>query len=818
MHLDVRAINTLADIPELIKQFTKSKQCVIWIPSFSLAKKHPSNPKNLRLYPLTSTFHADHGTTHSGVPADCWNDVTGRTYFARMSGSMEQFVYTSNDFATTDVSGLGSRFMSRMDLSKVCGASFRPKSDSDGPWVVSIYRSCNCPNYDAQDEERLREFAGLLPDLLQRILGKDLQVSVQRVLDDLQPTDGQPKSAEAALKNLVVTIAQSIFALECTVVLVDHVGTDKKTYSTLASTIDSQKGGIYIGQKFEGLTGYVMETGESLVFHDLRNFQNPDIKKRIEEQYPGITWNDTCDIRKVLSRRYPKLTEEEFPSVSFIAIPIRYRDEIIGVIRCSHGTNPYYFTHVQKELLDIFSKIVSNWWMAHFQQMALLRKADIQQDAISINDVVRRALFEDASKLTAPSTTRSLGIVLSDLCDELVSHYKYFSVATYSLFGSEFRSRIYWSRPNKVHKTPLDVSVAKFLQDKFLESDESVQVIGITNLPEYVARYMNIMLNAQTTVSTCILLRFEKLSQHDEYGVMIAGIPSGFDDEGIISDIKVLLGIVSKLVSIFRLFTLGHKERDQALHERQKEADHRLFMARVIGHQIRSPIGNANEILDMIMQRENLQDQSYDSSVASGLHGKLHALRGCLSKAQLVGRSMAFYRTIDEGRLPVLKKRTWTVAQLKIRVREIALNNRAVENASNMGLTFGGDFERIDEVGYNIVISLAREFLDQVLDAVLSNAFKYGRKGSDIIVSGKDCGEFYSIKITNTSIPGKELERDDILHCFGKEWRKSTTSVPGSGIGLWMGDKLIRLAGGRIEAYPTKSEKTSFELFLSRKS
>ena len=102
----------------------------------------------------------------------------------------------------------------------------------------------------------------------------------------------------------------------------------------------------------------------------------------------------------------------------------------------------------------------------------------------------------------------------------------------------------------------------------------------------------------------------------------------------------------------------------------------------------------------------------------------------------------------------------------------------------------------------------------QVLGNLISNAVKYGEKGSDIGVRMEQRGGEVEILIENR---GPGIPADEVAHLFKRFARTATarhSGAPGLGVGLYIARELVESHGGRIWVESTPGQMTTFHVAL----
>ena len=268
--------------------------CVIWKPSRTLSNSQRQNAIALsyRLYPYSSNFGSKQAIQHAGIPMGITKDTTGHFY---QSG---KDCYSKTTFPLKMQDSPSDLFMRVQNLKKVCLSRFKMPDSPKGDFVVAVYRQVDSEDFSENDSGRLRELAGFLPMLYQRLVASQLRLAIVKVNEILRPRCSNLKSAELPLANLCKELAVFFSSREISVFMCEGApGVDEyRLYSSTLLRSEIPKH-TYRADKNDGLTGYVLKTGKSVWFHDLHNFdpERPGHLERrlqIECRYPGVTWTD----------------------------------------------------------------------------------------------------------------------------------------------------------------------------------------------------------------------------------------------------------------------------------------------------------------------------------------------------------------------------------------------------------------------------------------------------------------------------------------------------------------------------------------------
>ncbi|HEX2998689.1 MAG TPA: ATP-binding protein, partial [Armatimonadota bacterium] len=107
--------------------------------------------------------------------------------------------------------------------------------------------------------------------------------------------------------------------------------------------------------------------------------------------------------------------------------------------------------------------------------------------------------------------------------------------------------------------------------------------------------------------------------------------------------------------------------------------------------------------------------------------------------------------------------------------------------------------------------------LRQLLDNILTNAFKFTPQDGTITVEAMDEGEWVRIDVSDTGIG---LNKEHMASMFRPFWQADSSPsrrYSGTGIGLTVAKELVMLHGGRISAQsPGLDEGTRFTVRLPK--
>lgn len=160
----------------------------------------------------------------------------------------------------------------------------------------------------------------------------------------------------------------------------------------------------------------------------------------------------------------------------------------------------------------------------------------------------------------------------------------------------------------------------------------------------------------------------------------------------------------------------------------------------------------------------------------------------------------------------------------KLTTSEVSYNY-AVFNMNDLIEQLTADFElEAKKVGLSltnevptkpVIVKLDSEKLGRALANLVSNALKYAKKGTFILISLHDLGDKITIKVAND---GPKIPSNAINKIFQRFYRvdPARSGTSGSGLGLAIVKNIVTGMGGEVKV-ASSHELTSFEIILPKK-
>jgi len=214
-----------------------------------------------------------------------------------------------------------------------------------------------------------------------------------------------------------------------------------------------------------------------------------------------------------------------------------------------------------------------------------------------------------------------------------------------------------------------------------------------------------------------------------------------------------------------------------------------------VSHELRTPLTSIRGYVDLLRERDDLPD---DAS---------HFLGVVARNAERLGRLVAdllHSAQVDVGPMHVVRTR----GDLAHIVREAV---SAAEPAAAVG---GVTLE--SEVPEELVLTMDRDRMRQVVDNLVSNALKYTPYGGRVVVRLRPDGERVELAVRDTGIGIAAPDRDRLFTRFFRARGAAESNIQGVGLGLSIARSIVESHGGRIEVDSQPGEGSVFRVRIPR--
>ncbi|MCX6602251.1 MAG: GAF domain-containing protein, partial [Acidobacteria bacterium] len=345
------------DFSSVLRRFTEFAEadgCIVW-------EKFYAGTAERRYFMLADYFPSPE------ADAPVWyflpeKSVTGEAI------TLQEFRLVSDlDQAILDGRVPGGDLLKRRGITSFCAIpiTFGPRREAS----LNLYWT----NRNPPSEERLvaiQQVGSILPALHNSLLnqiGFALLALVERNLYQSKPTANAEES-EAILQQVAGSVADAFNARECTIFLEDR-SEAPGVYSRRATVWPWKTFAVpdfYTGAS-PGLTPWVIRKNHLLRFVDLAQFGEERSAaalsgaKLSDADYADLNWPSGPEPIAEFSA-----SSENFAKpLSFLAVPIRDGDRVVGAIRCCLiSSAPYHFDERHIQILELVAERIGHWWGA----------------------------------------------------------------------------------------------------------------------------------------------------------------------------------------------------------------------------------------------------------------------------------------------------------------------------------------------------------------------------------------------------------------------------------------------------------------------
>ena len=246
--------------------------------------------------------------------------------------------------------------------------------------------------------------------------------------------------------------------------------------------------------------------------------------------------------------------------------------------------------------------------------------------------------------------------------------------------------------------------------------------------------------------------------------------------------------------------TLCRAARHVLLTRRARELEEekrrvRFDFIRVLGHELKAPLGAVTTNIDIFKGRYLGEDITAYDELMGRCHVRLEQMR------KLIVDLLDMTR-LESGQ----KKRDLVPLDLCQAVRDAV--ELMTPQAQERGI--GMHFESPPEC----MLLADRGEIDMILNNLVSNAVKYNRDNGEVTVTLTPVPKGVTIAVRDTGIGMSPEELEKLFGEFVRIRNKKTANILGSGLGLSILKRLTELYHGRVEVTSVENEGSTFTAFL----
>jgi signal transduction histidine kinase/DNA-binding response OmpR family regulator len=216
-------------------------------------------------------------------------------------------------------------------------------------------------------------------------------------------------------------------------------------------------------------------------------------------------------------------------------------------------------------------------------------------------------------------------------------------------------------------------------------------------------------------------------------------------------------------------------------------------LVNIVAHDFRSPLAGVLGHAELLEWRPDAPRAERIEQARSIVHAATHM-------ASLVDKTLKTTR-LESGRLPF----EFAVFDLAALAREVVrrlpehpLHPLTLDMPDDDPLACWGDRDRIAEV----------------LDNLISNAVKYSPDGGAIRVEVRRHGDSATLRVTDRGVGIDPAHFDRLFRAFSRLRTPRTAAIQGSGLGLYICDRIVRAHGGALDVQSAPGEGSVFSLAL----
>jgi signal transduction histidine kinase len=256
--------------------------------------------------------------------------------------------------------------------------------------------------------------------------------------------------------------------------------------------------------------------------------------------------------------------------------------------------------------------------------------------------------------------------------------------------------------------------------------------------------------------------------------------------------------------------------------ENELRLEEQQFLTRIAG-RVSAAITNAR--LFQAVQRANESRSQFVSFVTHELRIPLTSIKGYTdlirhgAAGQVNDQQLSFLEVIRSNteRMASLISDLADISRIEHGVLHLELSQ--LDIPTYIDETIRRLHRPVEEKNQTITIRIPRNLphvladpnrLVQVLNNLLSNAWKYTQKGGNIIVSTKQTGDFVRVEIIDNGVGISEADQEKLFSQFFRSEAPEIREQTGWGLSLNVTQKLIEIMGGEIGFSSTLNQGSTF--------
>lgn len=257
-------------------------------------------------------------------------------------------------------------------------------------------------------------------------------------------------------------------------------------------------------------------------------------------------------------------------------------------------------------------------------------------------------------------------------------------------------------------------------------------------------------------------------------------VAEGRLDEPLEMDRDNLFGAFSESFDIMREELADSKQRELELQKKERE------LVASLSHDLKTPVTGIKLAAELLQMRFSVKAESTDGDIAFGreeIGSMSDGVDGILQKAEQINALVSdlFTATLDD------------LGEFKVSCRdeESGVLAEIVKSCDDKHYAVMGELPQV-------VISIDRKRMTQVIGNIVSNSYKYADTPIDISFGLSDGFLEMRIQDRGQGVPADEIELITNKFYRGRAWADS--SADGNGLGLYIAKMLMKKMNGDLTA------------------
>jgi two-component system CheB/CheR fusion protein len=209
-------------------------------------------------------------------------------------------------------------------------------------------------------------------------------------------------------------------------------------------------------------------------------------------------------------------------------------------------------------------------------------------------------------------------------------------------------------------------------------------------------------------------------------------------------------------------------------------------------HQLRTPATAVKQYVGML-------SQGYAGAVSEEQVAMLDIAYRSNERQLEIIEDLLRVAKVDAGKV-YLQKSSYDIVE---QIESVISGQTILFKSRDQTVVFNKPQERINIYSDHKLISM-------VLDNILDNAGKYSQNGAVITIMLKQKNGYTSVSIHDDGVGISKKDMDKLFKKFVRIDNSLSTSVKGTGLGLYWAKKILDLHGGSIEVTSTPKKGTTF--------